>query len=69
LLKAKSENIGVAQKLIATTAELDQIAGGQRNGRSMSGWRAKVFGDDAVQLCDGKLALMAKGKTVDVIKI
>jgi len=69
LLKAKSENIGVAQKLIATTAELDQIAGGQRNGRSMSGWRAEVFGDDAVQLCDGKLALTAKGKTVDVIRI
>jgi len=68
LLKAKSENIGVAQKLIATTAELDQIAGGQRTGRSLSGWRAEVFGDDAIRLCDGKIALTAKGNSVDVIR-
>lgn len=69
LLKAKSENVGVAQKLIATSAELDLIAGGRRDGRAMSGWRAEVFGNDAVRLCDGKIALVAKGRFVDVITI
>jgi len=69
LLKAKSENIGVAQKLIATSAELDAIAGGNRDGRAMSGWRAEVFGDDARRLCDGKIGLVAKGNKVDVIAI
>lgn len=69
LLKAKTENVGVASKLIATSAELDAIAGGNRDGRALTGWRAKVFGDDAIRLCDGEIALVAKGNSVDVISI
>jgi ribonuclease D len=69
LLKAKSENAGVAQKLIATTAELDQIAAGQRDLKSLSGWRAEVFGNDAIRLCDGEVALAVTGNSVDVIDI
>ncbi|MGR3292066.1 MAG: ribonuclease D, partial [Paracoccaceae bacterium] len=69
LLKAKSEGAGVAQKLIATTAELDQIAGGQRDCKSLSGWRAEVFGNDAILLCDGKIALTAKGSSVRVVEL
>ncbi len=69
LLKAKTENVGVASKLIATSAELDAIAGGNRDGRVLTGWRAKVFGDDAIRLCDGEIALVAKGNSVDVISI
>ncbi len=69
LLKAKSENAGVAQKLIATTAELDLIAGGVRDVKALSGWRAEVFGDDAIRLCEGKIALAVKGKTVDAVAL
>ncbi|MEE9388894.1 MAG: ribonuclease D [Paracoccaceae bacterium] len=69
LLKAKSENAGVAQKLISTTAELDLIAGGERDIRSLSGWRAKVFGNDAIRLCEGKIALAVKGGTVDAVDL
>jgi len=69
LAKAKSENAGVAQKLIATSSELDQIAAGLRDVRSLTGWRAEVFGNDAIRLCDGKVALALRGKTVDVIEL
>ena len=69
LLKAKSEKSGVAQKLIATSAELDEIAAGNRQLPSLKGWRATVFGDDALRLCDGKLALRAKGAQVEVLEL
>lgn len=69
LLKAKAENAGVAQKLIATASDLDAIAAGQRDGMALKGWRAEVFGNDALRLCDGKLALMAQGTRVDVVEI
>ena len=69
LLKAKSENTGVAPKLIATAAELDLLAAGQLEVRALSGWRNDVFGADALRLCDGKVALAVRGKTVDVITL
>ncbi|MGR3660831.1 MAG: ribonuclease D [Paracoccaceae bacterium] len=69
LLKAKSENAGVAQKLIATTAELDLIAAGRSNVKALSGWRKEVFGDDALRLCKGEIALAVRGKSVEVISL
>ncbi len=69
LLKAKSEEAAVAQKLIATTSELDEIAAGVRTGPALKGWRKKVFGADALRLCDGKLALTARGNSVDIVEL
>jgi ribonuclease D len=69
LLKAKAEKEGVAQKLIATASDLDAIAAGERNGLALHGWRHEVFGADAIRLCEGKLALAAKGQTVQVIEL
>ncbi|MDY6858548.1 MAG: ribonuclease D [Pseudomonadota bacterium] len=69
LLKAKAENAGVAQKLIATSADLDQIAAGQRGVMALKGWRAEVFGDDALRLCKGELALVARGSSVEVVEL
>lgn len=69
LLKAKSEEAGVAQKLIATSADLDLIAAGQREVAALKGWRKKVFGEDALRLCSGKLALAAKGSSVVVVEL
>ena len=67
LLKAKSETAGVAQKLIANAADLDAIAGGMRELPALRGWRAEVFGDDALRLCRGEIALSAKGTGVTVV--
>ncbi|MDJ0628838.1 MAG: ribonuclease D [Rhodobacter sp.] len=69
LLKAKSENAGVAQKLIATAADLDAIAAGGRDGMALKGWRRDVFGEDALRLCEGQIGLAVRGDKVDVIEL
>jgi len=68
LLKAKSEKSGVAAKLIAPAADLDAIAAGLRDVPALHGWRKEVFGHDALRLCDGEIALTAKGASVRVIE-
>lgn len=69
LLKAKSEDLGVAQKLIATSDELNEIAAGMRDVPALKGWRKTAFGDEALRLCDGKLALRVKGQDVEVFEV
>lgn len=69
LLKSKTESSGVAAKLIATSSELDQIAAGERELPSMTGWRFEVFGEDALKLCEGKIALAANGQNVQVVSL
>ncbi|PRY94972.1 ribonuclease D [Hasllibacter halocynthiae] len=69
LLKAKAETLGVASKLIATSADLDRIAAGKRDVPALKGWRAEAFGEDAVRLCEGRLALAAEGEAVRVIAL
>ena len=69
LLKAKTESAGVAAKLIAPASDLDALAAGMRDVAALSGWRAEVFGDDALRLCEGKIALAAVGSDVKVIPL
>ncbi|WP_081534945.1 ribonuclease D [Rhodovulum sp. P5] len=69
LLKAKSEKAGVAQKLIATSADLDAIAAGRRDVAALRGWREEVFGNDALRLCAGEIALAARGSSVEVVPL
>lgn len=69
LLKAKSEEASVAQKLIASAADLDLIAAGERDLSALRGWRKEVFGEDALRICDGKIALTAKGSNVKIITL
>ncbi len=67
LLKAKSETLGVAPRLIASAADLDAMAAGQRDVETLRGWRRQAFGDDALRLCRGEVALAAKGNEVRVV--
>ncbi|MQQ07322.1 ribonuclease D [Epibacterium sp. SM1979] len=69
LLKAKTETAGVAAKLIAPSADLDAIAAGQRDVPALRGWRNEVFGTDALRLCAGEIALVARGQNVDVVEL
>lgn len=69
LLKAKTEQAGVAAKLIAPASDLDAIAGGLRDVPALSGWRREVFGNDALRLCNGEIALTAKGNDVKVVEV
>jgi ribonuclease D len=69
LLKAKSEEAGVASKLIASASDLDDIASGERDGIWAHGWRREVFGEAALQLLDGKVALAADGEKVKTVPV
>lgn len=69
LLKAKTESAGVAGRLVASSSDLDAIAAGERDVPALRGWRRELFGADALRLCAGKIGLVARGQTVDVIEL
>jgi ribonuclease D len=70
LLKARADQAGVAQKLIATVSQLDDIAAGDvADSPVLKGWRLEVFGADALRLCDGEIALSAGRNGVVVVEI
>ncbi len=69
LLRLKAEQAGVAARLVANADELDRLAAGKRDVHSLSGWRREIFGEDAVALIEGRLALALSGdqpKLIDV---
>lgn len=69
LLKAKAEESGVAQKLIASASDLDDIAAGHLDGNWSTGWRHEVFGRDALRLSRGEIALAARGSRVRIVDV
>lgn len=69
LLKAKSESLDVAPSLIASSADLDALAAGERDVALLRGWRREVFGEDALRLCGGEIALAADGQALRVIDV
>ena len=69
LLKAKSEESDVAQKMIATVSELDALAAGERDLPSLKGWRLEVFGKDALRLCLGEVGLCLNGNKVQLFTL
>jgi ribonuclease D len=66
LLKLKCEKHHVAQKLVASAADLERIAAEpDPDVPALQGWRAEVFGKDAMALKEGRLALaLENGKAV-----
>ncbi|HEY4140248.1 MAG TPA: ribonuclease D [Pseudolabrys sp.] len=70
LLRMTAESNGVAAKVIATVDELDRIAADDdADVPSLKGWRRELFGDKALAIKHGKLALAVdKGRVVTVEK-
>ena len=70
LLKARAEEAGVASKLIATVADLELIANNdQADTAALKGWRREAFGEDALKLKRGELALVLDGARVRVVEV
>jgi ribonuclease D len=72
LLKAKCDAMGVAQKLVASSAELEAIAQGEEDDSvvpALHGWRRAVFGADALRLKRGEIALTATPQGVRVVEL
>jgi len=57
LLKIRAREIDVAARLLARSDDLELLAAGVRKGIDiLEGWRFEVFGKDALELVEGKLA-------------
>jgi ribonuclease D len=70
LLKARAEEAGVASKLIATVSDLELIANDDEAAtQALTGWRREAFGEDALRLKRGELALVLDGTRVRVVEV
>lgn len=70
LLKHKCEKHDIAQKLLASSADLEQIAvDDEAEVPALSGWRRKIFGEDALALKRGELALAADGNRIRLVQL
>ncbi|HVI30880.1 ribonuclease D [Phenylobacterium sp.] len=70
LLKARAEEAGVASKLIATVSDLELIANDDEAATpALKGWRREAFGEDALKLKRGELALVLDGARVRVVEV
>ena len=76
LLKAQCEEHNVARVVVANDEDLKRIAHfseedlkGNNDIRAMQGWRLKVFGEAALKLKRGELALTGTSKKVQVITL
>ena len=70
LLKQSCEAHQVAQKLVATTEDLEAIAvDDQAAVPALSGWRYEIFGKDALALKHGRLALTVRRNRIALVEV
>ena len=68
LLKQRSEETGVAPKLIANVSDLERIASDETpDVPALHGWRQEIFGQYALDLKAGKLALASDNDAVVLV--
>lgn len=69
LLKRNSETAGVASRLIANGDDLERIAADDNaDVAALKGWRRELFGEDALALKHGRIALTGGETGIDVIR-
>ena len=66
LLKLKCRKHGIAEKMIATNNQIQNIASGNyKKVPALLGWRKEIFGNDAIRLKKGEISLkISRGKIV-----
>eukprot|EP01030_Chromulinospumella_sphaerica_P022110 gene22110-22075_t len=71
LLKLIAEKQGVAAKIIANSDDLDKIAaeGEKADVGALKGWRRELFGDTALKLINGEVALRFVDKKIEAMEI
>jgi ribonuclease D len=67
LLAAQSEAHHVAPRLLASSEELERLAAGETDLPALHGWRHEVFGEHALALKAGRVALGVEGRKVKLI--
>lgn len=70
-LKLVADREGVASKVLANATELEQIAidGADADVPAMHGWRYEMFGEQALRLINGELALRFDDKKLNVVEL
>lgn len=70
LLKERCEKGRVAQKLVASVADLERIAmDDEADVPALAGWRRALFGEDALALKQGRLALAVRNGGIETIRL
>jgi ribonuclease D len=70
LLATKCEYHHVAPRLVASSDDLERLALEEAPAiPAMHGWRSEVFGEDALALKRGRIALGAEGRQVKLIRV
>jgi ribonuclease D len=70
LLAAKSEEHGVAPRLLASSDDLDRLASeDEPQIPATQGWRRRMFGEDAMALREGRVALTTRGKRIRLVHL
>jgi len=71
LLKIVAEKEGVAAKIIANSDDLEKIAieGEAASVAALTGWRRELFGDTALNLIGGKVALRFVDKKIEAVEL
>jgi len=70
LLRLRAEEAGVAPRLIANADDVERLAAGEDEGVvALHGWRAEVFGRDALALRRGELAIALEGSEAVVVEL
>ena len=68
LLSAKAEDHHVAPRLVASSDDIDRLAvEDSPDVPALHGWRREVFGNDALALKQGKVALGVQGRRITLI--
>jgi ribonuclease D len=70
LLRLRAEAAGVAPRLIANADDIERLAANEDEGvPALRGWRAQVFGNDAIALRKGELAIALEGGEAVVVEL
>jgi ribonuclease D len=70
LLKRQCEHYRVAPKLVASAADLEEIARDDNaDVPALKGWRREVFGDAALRLKRGEIALRLKNGSMEIMGV
>ncbi len=70
LLRLRAEAVGVAPRLIANADDIERLAAEEDEGvPALHGWRAQVFGNDAIALRKGDLAIALEGGEAVVVEL
>ena len=66
LLRLRTEVEGIATRLVANARDIEQLAafGESADIAALNGWRREIFGQDALDLLRGKIALRLEGENV-----